>query len=221
MLANTDATNPAATYYPYIGDYASLIAAGKNFYGMFSASNYPDTATFLPGVVYQRYVDWGAHTLYADAAHTTVVPRSIDPFFFEVDAIADDLDFYVRDWTTDMTHADTGAEPSTNPVFYATSDVWNRRSSMPGPFSSDQPTNEDAGNGAGNIGDNWAFARVRNTGGTATSVTAHFLVSKFEPEATMSMRRPVILTFHFLIPIPSSPSTPPPGRGSRAPIIGI
>ena len=182
VLANTDATKPTNTIASavYVGDYASLVAAGKNFFGIFSASNFPDTSTFLPGVVFQRYADWGTHKLYADAAHTIEVPISIDPYFFEVSALAPDLEFYVRDWTNDTTHADNGVEPSTDPVFYATSDVWNRRSTSPGPFPSDQPTNDDAGNGAGNIGDNWAFARVRrNAGGAATSVTAHFLVSKF------------------------------------------
>jgi hypothetical protein len=182
LLANTDSTQPTNTIASavYVGDYASLVAGGKNFFGMFSASNYPDTSTFMPGVVFQRFADWGTHKLYADAAHTTEVPISIDPYFFEVDALSPDQDFYVRDWTNDATHADNGVEPSTNPVFYATSDVWNRRSTSPGPFPSDQPSNDDAGNGAGNIGDNWAFARVRrNAGGAASPVTAHFLVSKF------------------------------------------
>ncbi|TMQ03578.1 MAG: hypothetical protein E6J91_46445, partial [Deltaproteobacteria bacterium] len=180
LLASQSATTPVAVYSPYIGDYASLIAAGKNFMGMFSTSNYPDTANFVAGVQYQRYVDWGTHTLYANAAHTTAVSPSIDPFFFEVDTVAPANDFYVRDWTTDATHADTGVEPSTYPYFYTNPDVWNRRSTSPGPFTSDQPSNEDAGNGAGNIGDNWAFVRVRrNATGTATPVTAHFLVSRF------------------------------------------
>ncbi len=182
LLANTDATKPANTIASsvYVGDYASLVAAGKNFFGMFTASNYPDTSTFLPGVVFARYADWTTHKLYTDAAHTTEVPISMDPYFFEVDALTPDQDFYVRDWTNDATHADNGVEPSTNPVFYATSDVWNRRSTSPGPFTNDQPTNEDAGNGAGTVGDNWAFARVRRSvSGAPASVTAHFLVSKF------------------------------------------
>jgi hypothetical protein len=180
LLANTDATAPAGTFSPYIGDYASLVAAGKNFFGIFSASNYPNSANFLPGVQFQRYVDWGAHKLYSDAAHTTEVAPSIDPYFFEVSTTTSDQDFYTRDWTNDATHGDNGVEPSTNPVFYATSDVWNRRSTSPGPFPNDQPTNEDAGNGPGAHGKNWAFTRVRrNAAGAATSVTAHFLVSKF------------------------------------------
>ncbi|MBI4518128.1 MAG: hypothetical protein HY699_20185 [Deltaproteobacteria bacterium] len=90
-------------------------------------------------------------------------------------------DFYVRDWTDSPTSGDDGAQPSTHPVFYATSDVWNRRGPSPGTFMNGQPQNEDAGNGAGNIGDNWAFARIRRnsapTSGDA-AVRAHFLVSK-------------------------------------------
>jgi hypothetical protein len=45
----------------------------------------PDTANFMSGVRFQRHVDWTAHKLYAEAAHTTEVAPSIDPFFFEVD----------------------------------------------------------------------------------------------------------------------------------------
>jgi hypothetical protein len=84
LLASQDATKPAAMYSPYIGDYASLVSAGGVFFGMFSASNYPDKSRFMTGVSYQREVDWTTHTLFADAAHTMVVAASIDPFFFEV-----------------------------------------------------------------------------------------------------------------------------------------
>jgi hypothetical protein len=83
LLANQSATAPARTFSPYIGDYASLIAAGRNFIGMFSASNFPDQANFLSGVTYQRQVDWAAHKLYTNAAHTAEVAPSIDPFFFK------------------------------------------------------------------------------------------------------------------------------------------
>lgn len=90
-------------------------------------------------------------------------------------------DFYVRDWTDSAVSGDDGAEPSTHPAFYVTSDVWNRRGTAPGPFVDDQPQNEDAGNGAGSIGDNWAFARIRRNAAPlsgSSAVTAHFLVSK-------------------------------------------
>jgi hypothetical protein len=84
LLARQDASTPLATYSPYIGDYASLVASGYRFVGMFSASNYPDKANFLPRVKYQREVNWISHKLYTDASHTVEVPPSIDPFFFEV-----------------------------------------------------------------------------------------------------------------------------------------
>lgn len=84
LLAKQSTATPISAYSPYIGDYASLVADGGRFVGMFSASNYPDKANFLTGVKYQREVDWAAHRLYADAAHTVTVPVSIDPFFFSV-----------------------------------------------------------------------------------------------------------------------------------------
>ncbi len=84
LLASQSAATPAFTYWPYIGDYASLVAAGNSFVGMFSASNYPDKANFMNGVQYQREVNWTTHKLYTNAAHTVEVPPSIDPFFFEI-----------------------------------------------------------------------------------------------------------------------------------------
>ncbi|WP_143136045.1 hypothetical protein [Burkholderia ubonensis] len=85
LLANQSASTPASTYDPYIGDYASLVGVGKNFVGMFSASNYPDKANFMDGVKFHREVDWTTHKLYSDSTHTTEVPPSIDPFFFEIE----------------------------------------------------------------------------------------------------------------------------------------
>jgi hypothetical protein len=84
LLANQSATTPGSMYSPYIGDYDSLAAVGNNFVGMFSASNYPDQASFMTGVTFQREVDWTTHRLFTDASHTTEVAPSIDPFFFEI-----------------------------------------------------------------------------------------------------------------------------------------
>ena len=178
-LPDVDATGIS----PSIGDYDHLLAIGKDFYGIFSGYNAyatPTTTNFPQGISFQRFTD-GAGNYYADAGHHTSVVNTVDPFFFHVAEEAPGDDFYVRDWTASPTSGDNGVEPSTNPVFYATSDVWNRRGTLDGsPFPNDQPANEDAGNGAGAIGDNWAFARIRrNTGGAAATVTAHFLVSKF------------------------------------------
>jgi hypothetical protein len=179
ILANTDATTPVAAFSVYIGDYAHMIANGRDFYGIFSASNFPAAGNFLAGTIYNRFVNWGTNQLFANVALTTTVPASIDPFFFHSVELAPSSDLYVRDWTDSATAGDNGAEPSIRAVFYSTSDVWNRRGTLTGePFISDQPANEDAGNGTGAIGDNWAFARIRrNTSATSESVSAHFVVS--------------------------------------------
>ena len=180
ILADVPDANGTYTSSNPIGDYAGLIGVGKNFYGIFSGNNTPDNANFPNGVVYQRNANFTTHTLL-DLANNPV-GVSIDPFFVKYVTVEPQDDFYVRDWTDSAVSGDTGVEPSTHPVFYATSDVWNRRGTLPGTFVNDQPPNEDAGNGAGNLGDNWAFARIRRnlaaTSGTQT-VTAHFLVSKF------------------------------------------
>jgi len=182
VLANTDATTPLAVFSPYIGDYTGLTSRGRDFYGIFSASNFPDAANF-PTVQpsYQRFVNWGTHTLFTSAMMTTTVGPSIDPFFFHSVELDPANDFYVRDWTDSATSGDDGAEPSVHADFYARPDVWNRRGPTDGsPFVSDQPANEPAGNGAGNLGDNWAFSRIRrNATGVAATVTAHYAVSPF------------------------------------------
>jgi hypothetical protein len=164
-----------------IGDYIHLQAIGKNFYGVFSAFNTPDPANFPNGFKYQRNFDAVTKTL-RNLANTADVNPSIDPFFFQVTELATDKDFYVRDWTDSPVSGDNGLEPSTHPVFYATSDVWNRRGTLPGSFPNDQPDSEPAGNGSGILGDNWAFARIRRNAPSMSgsqTVAAHFLVSKF------------------------------------------
>jgi hypothetical protein len=181
VLARLPDANGTYTGNNPIGDYASLVAVGKDFYGIFSGNNTPDKTNFPNDVTYQRFRDFATKKLFADAAHTVPVGPSIDPFFFHVSALAAGDDFYVRDWTDSPTSGDTGLEPSTHPVFWQTSDVWNRRGTLPGSFPNDQPENEDAGNGTGTVGDNWAFARIRRNqpSGVAQTVNAHFLVAKF------------------------------------------
>ena len=178
VLANVPANAPAAQFTPYIGDYVHLMAIGKHFYGIFSANNTPNMANFPNGIQYQRNANFTTNTLLALDGMTPVLV-SIDPFFFKVTEIAEEADFYVRDWTANPTSRDTGLEPSTNPVFYATSDVWNRRTNAPGGFNAnDQPLNEDPQ--MVTAGDNFGFARIhRNAGGTVETVTAHFLYSEF------------------------------------------
>lgn len=83
VLANTPASQPVAATMPYLGDYVQIQAVGKDFYGIFSASNVPDLAHFPSGVVYQRRADFNTHEL-KNAAGTAVVAPSIDPFFFRL-----------------------------------------------------------------------------------------------------------------------------------------
>jgi hypothetical protein len=168
---------PTRTFSPYTGDYLHMMAAGKDFYGVFSANNTPDLSNFPQGATYQRNHDFAAKSLFA-LDGVTIVQPSIDPFFVKVTAIdsASGSDFYVRDWTDSAAVHDTGLEPSTHPVFYATSDVWNQRTNVAPSFVSDQPQSQDPQNNA----TNYAFARIsRNISGTPETVNVEFLVAEF------------------------------------------
>jgi hypothetical protein len=84
-LASTPSSvpTPASSMATYIGDYIKVQAAGESFYGVFSAANPPVAANFPSGIHFQRNVDMAAgHLLGNDGV--TVVPPSIDPFFFKV-----------------------------------------------------------------------------------------------------------------------------------------
>ena len=91
-------------------------------------------------MTYQRNHDFATKRLFALDGVTTVA-ASIDPFFFKVTQIGGGVgsDYYVRDWTDTATVHDNGLEPSTNPVFYASSDVWNQRTNAAPTFVNDQP----------------------------------------------------------------------------------
>jgi hypothetical protein len=82
VLSKWKLNAPSMTYLPFLGDYASVTAAGKNFYGVFCASNYPDQANFPQTVTYQRNVNWATHVLLDTKGKP--VPVSLDPFFFKV-----------------------------------------------------------------------------------------------------------------------------------------
>lgn len=82
-LATTPADTPDAIFDPYLGDYAHLMAVGRDFYGIFSANNTPRKQNFPSGVVYQRNANWTTSTLL-DVNNTTPVRVSIDPFFLKV-----------------------------------------------------------------------------------------------------------------------------------------
>ena len=167
-----DVPDLGGTFQPTIGDYANLIAVGKDFHGAFCGYNEPVAANFPGGATYQRNADWANQRLLRNDG-VTVAANSIDPFYFHFTDTEPYQDFYVRDWTDSPTSGDSGVEPSSHPAFWATPDVWNRRGTSPGAFPNDQPDNEPAGNGAGAVGENWAFARIRRRapaapGGTTT-----------------------------------------------------
>jgi len=82
-LATTPADTPTARFDPYLGDYAHLMALGRDFYGIFSANNTPRKQNFPSGVVYQRNANWTTSTLL-DVNNTSPVKVSIDPFFLKV-----------------------------------------------------------------------------------------------------------------------------------------
>jgi len=83
LLANTPASVPTVTFIPYLGDYAYIQAIGRDFYGVFSASNVPDLANFPQGVTYQRRANSTTHQLFRTDGVTVVQP-SIDPFYFKL-----------------------------------------------------------------------------------------------------------------------------------------
>ncbi len=180
VLANTPANTPAPQFLPYLGDYMDMKSPGKDFYGIFSANNTPDTANFPLGVTYQRNANFATHVLLA-ADGVTPVNTSIDPFFFCLTELEADRDVYVADWTDSATLFDRGVEPSSEPLFYTRSDVWTRLANAPGAFDAlNRPVNQPPRNGPGAAGDNFAFARVRRRGtGSAQAVNLHFLVSPF------------------------------------------
>jgi hypothetical protein len=82
-LATVAADKPDKQFDPYLGDYDHVMSVGKDFYGIFSASNVPNKANFPQGVTYQRNANFTTQTLL-DVDNTTTVRPSIDPFFFKV-----------------------------------------------------------------------------------------------------------------------------------------
>jgi len=169
-----------------IGDYDNVNPIGQDFYGVFSGFNQPNLANFPNGVTYLRYHNFTTQQLFTDAALTTPVSsESIDPYFFHLVEVPPSQNFYVRDWTASPTSYDLGQEPSTNPVWWTESDVWNRLNDDPdgGGFNANNQPEEQIAQEA-SIGHNYAFARIsREAAATAGSpdiqVTAQFLIADY------------------------------------------
>jgi hypothetical protein len=164
-----------------LGDYTHIMAVGKNFYGIFAADNTPDLANFpaTATVIYNRKHNFTTKQLLANDG-ATVVNSSVDPFFFKIEELSPEKDFYLRDCTNSATDHDLGQEPSSYPWFYVKSDVWNRNTNTHGPIVDDWYAGDDPNAGSGAAGDNYAFARInRNSTGTKESVDIEFLSSDY------------------------------------------
>lgn len=187
-----------------IGDYDNVNAIGQDFLGVFSGFNHPDLANFPNGVTYLRYHNFTTAQLFTDSALTTPVSsESIDPYFFHLVEVPPSQNFYVRDWTASPTSYDQGQEPSTNPVWWTTSDVWNRLNNDPngGGFNANNQPFEQIAQEA-TIGHNYAFARISReaaaaSGAADVQVTAQFLIADYGlgvPYTVIGSAAPV--TFH-------------------------
>lgn len=89
VLLRTSAMTPYwGNRLPYIGDYNYLLAVGREFRGVFSASNDPDSRNFPNGVnhVFQRRVDFTKRRLLNELGQGDV-KISIDPYYFSVPSI--------------------------------------------------------------------------------------------------------------------------------------
>lgn len=83
VLHQASWSTPGVQFFPYLGDYIRLLALDDgSFCGVFSGSNAPFAENFPSGVTYQRSADWGLLQLLGTDGET-LVPTSIDPFFFQ------------------------------------------------------------------------------------------------------------------------------------------
>ena len=72
----------------------------------------------------------------------------------------------MRDWTAAPSAFDDGSQPSTNPVYWTTSDVWNQSTNV---ASAPGPDGYVRGDPASRTGSNFAFARVSRRAPAAAS----------------------------------------------------
>jgi hypothetical protein len=92
VLATVPADTPIRQFFPYIGDYADMMAVGDTFYGVFCANNTPPEAAlpdaispdFPLGVTYQRN---SASGFLLNQFGSTPIATSIDPYFFKTSFI--------------------------------------------------------------------------------------------------------------------------------------
>lgn len=155
----------------------------------FSAGGCPGTETCLTGggcpkygdynggaaISGRRYAAWSSFTPPPGVTGATAGAINV---YEATDVLP--TDFFVRDWTNSATDHDKGDEPSTNPVFYETSDVWNQSASTAEPLVNDWILGDPPDRG----GSNFAFARVSRRAPAAptapsATVTVDFLAADF------------------------------------------
>jgi len=83
VLAEVPLNAAQKLFDPYLGDYDHLVAAGREFFGIFSTANLPDRAHFPNGVTYQRNANFSTRKLLRLDNVTQIAP-SVDPFFFRI-----------------------------------------------------------------------------------------------------------------------------------------
>jgi hypothetical protein len=154
----------------------------------FSTSTCPVGQSCNIGRGFPKYGDYNGNATGAGRSYSAwssaVPPTSVGGASgtIRVYASAERLpsDFYVRDWNASP-NFDNGAQPSTNPVFWATSDVWNQSASTVG---TPGPDGSFAGDPPSRAGSNFVFARVSRRAvaastAPAATVTANFLRGDF------------------------------------------
>jgi hypothetical protein len=119
LLARTD---PSPNF---TGDYARLVAAGLDFYGVFPAMNSPAPANFFPNgggtVRFLRNTN-GSSLLGTDGV--TVIAQSVDPFFLHVQqrdcVVITDRNTFSKDEVDALLHQ--GSPATISAAFYVTVD---------------------------------------------------------------------------------------------------
>ncbi|MGA7614837.1 MAG: hypothetical protein WBX15_06620, partial [Thermoanaerobaculia bacterium] len=187
------------------------IGGGSNAPCDFSGGGCPVGESCVTGLGCPKYGDYNGNAAiagrhYVAWASATPPPGVTAPgpgINVYADALVQPSDFFVRDWTVSASNHDSGAEPSTNPVFYHTSDVWSQQTaSPPNAPVNDWMQGDLARKGTGTAGDNWAFVRVSRRAPAAptvspTDVTAQFYVADFGLGTSYSaVGGPQTLTFN-------------------------
>lgn len=130
----------------------------------FSAGGCPAGQTCLNGRGCPKYGDYNGNTAAAgrffSAWASAVPPAAVGGaagsirLYSSTDRVPSD--FYVRDWNNSPSF-DNGAQPSTNPVFWTTSDVWNQNSAVPQAPSGNGSV---IGDPPSHVAPNFVFAKV-------------------------------------------------------------